>query len=95
MKQEKNKTTNEPKSLLDIIIDGGDNIIKEYHSTYHFQPYIDMLDGYVKMLNLIIKQITEGFIDSETRREKMLTSLKIVKQKMLDFKEQITIENKI
>lgn len=44
-----------------------------------------MLDGYVGMLNLTIKQITEGFIDSETDREKMLTRLRLAKQKMLAF----------
>lgn len=95
MKQEQIKPTNFGQTLLDLIIKGGDNIINEYHKKYHFLPYIDKLDGYVKMLNLTIKQITEGFIDSEMDREKMLTRLRVVKQKILDFKEKITMENQI
>ena len=95
MKQELIKPNNEPKTLLDFIIYGGENVIKEYHKKYHFLPYIDRLDGYVDMINLTIKKITEGFIDSETDREKMLTRLREVKEKIFDFKEQIKMENKI
>ena len=95
MKQERIKSKNEGQTLLDLIVNSGDNVIKEYHKKYHFLPYIDMLDCYVKMLSLTIKQITEGFIDSETDREKMLTRLRVVKQKMLAFKEKITLENQI
>ena len=95
MKQERIKSNKEGQTLLDLIVDGGNNIINKYHKKYHFLPYIDKFDGYVDMLNLTIKQITEGFIDSETDREKMLTRLRVVKQKMLAFKEKITLENQI
>ena len=57
MKQEQIKSTDEPQTLLDFIIHGGDNIIKEYHKKYHFLPYIDRLDSYVDMINLTIKKL--------------------------------------
>lgn len=95
MKQEQIKPNNYGQTLLDLIVQGGDNLINEYHKKYHFLPYIDKLDGYVSMINFTIKEVTEGLIDSETDREKILTGLKLITQKMLDFKEKIILENQI
>ena len=95
MKQEQIKPNNYGQTLLDLIVQGGDNIINEYHKKYHFLPYIDKLDGYVNMINFTIKEVTEGLIDSETDKEKILTGLKLITRKMLAFKEKITLENLI
>ena len=95
MKKESIKPNNEPKTLLDFIIYGGENIIKEYHKKYHFLPFIGKLDGYNKILEMTIVHITEGFIDLETNRENMLTRLRVLKQKIIAFKEEITLENQI
>ena len=95
MKQEQIKPNNYGQTLLDLIVQGGDNLINEYHKKYHFLPYIDKLDGYVNMINITIKKVTEGLIDSETDRKKILTGLRVIKQKMLAFKEKITLENQI
>ena len=95
MKQEQIKPNNYGQTLLNLIVQGGDNLINEYHKKYHFLPFINKLDGYVNMINITIKKVTEGLIDSETDREKILTGLKLITQKMLDFKEKIKMENKI
>ena len=95
MKQEQIKPNNYGQTLLDLIVQGGANLINEYHKKYHFLPYIDKLDGYNNMINITIKKVTEGLIDSETDREKILTGLKLITQKMLDFKEKIILENQI
>ena len=95
MKQEQIKPNNYGQTLLDLIVQGGDNLINEYHKKYHLLPYIDKLDGYVNMINITIKKVTEGLIDSETDRKKILTGLKLITQKMLDFKEKIILENQI
>ena len=44
---------------------------------------------------MTIVHITEGFIDLETNRENMLTRLRVLKQKIIAFKEEITLENQI
>lgn len=95
MKQEQIKPNNYGQTLLDLIVQGGDNIINEYHKKYHFLPYIDKLDGYVSMINYTIKEVTDGLINSETEREKILTGLKLITQKMLDFKKKIILEKQI
>ena len=95
MKQEQIKPNNYGQTLLDLIVQGGDNLINIYHKKYHFLPYIDKLDGYVNMINITIKKVTEGLIDSETDREKILTGLKLITQKMLDFKKKIILEKQI
>ena len=44
---------------------------------------------------MTIVHITEGFIDLETDRENIHRRLRVIKQKIIAFKEEITLKNQI
>ena len=70
----------------------GNRILNSYSKKYHFKPFLEKIDMFFKMLDMLEKNVREIPWDL-TERELILTAILEWQTRMLDFKNEISLEN--
>ena len=69
----------------------GNGLINSYTTKYHLKPFLEKIDTFFKILNVLEKDVKEIPWDP-TEREIILTAISEWRTRMLDFKNEISPE---